>query len=331
MANTSKQQMQTNENRRENNGHAYHGNGNGSGGMTHRRLVDVGSQTSYELQTPSELASVNKLNDLADRHNSHIEPYEMKSSHLVPTISHVALGTNTNTKTKNTKKLEATSRGYVSAFNSLATIAVPDIQKYKQPIPVSTSTNKLRDRGCIDRSQSIKHTFQQRHDRSTAAAASLVKQPISRSMHNFNNLVNDSGYGSFEKLRPIDNSILSSPIFTKRSGTQTNLPIPSTNEAGTSASSNERIHINGISHTQNENGSPFHSDSGGDGSPRGSNGFVNLAGTAPSEKPPKANVNANSSVTAASAAPTQNNFRTTMKGTAYDQVRSNRKKKWNDR
>lgn len=307
------------ENRRENNGHAYHQSGGGGGGViAHRRLVDVGSQTSNELQKQPEIASVNNIHEIADRHSSHIEPYEMKSSHSVPTISNVTLGT--NTKTKNTNKLEATSRGYVSAFNSLATIAVPEIQKYKQPMTVSTST-KLRGRG-HDRSQSIKHTYQ-RHN----TTAALIKQPISRSMHNFNNLVNDSGYGSFEKLRPIDNSILSSPIFSKRSGIPANLAIPSNGAgAGASGSSNERIHINGLSHSQNENGSPFHSDSGGDGSPRGSNGFVNLAGIkrsgtpTPNEKPPMA--------TAPPMA--QNNLRMSMKGTAYDQVRSNRKNKWND-
>lgn len=324
----------TNENGRESNGHTHHhgGGGGGGGGTAHRRLIDVGSQTSYELQTPSDLMTVNDLKGIASQQNSHLQSHEMKSSNSVPTISNATHGT--NTKTTNTNKLGATSRGYVSAFNSLATIAVPEIQKYKQPVPVTTPTNKPRNWNGIDRSQSIKHTtYQQRHDKS--AAAGLVKQPISRSIHNFNNLVNDSGYGSFEKLRPIDNSILSSPIFTKRSGVQTNVPAPSPNEAGVSGSSNERIHINGMSHSQNENGSPFHSDSGGDGSPRGSNGFVNLAGTKRSspptsnEKPPKASANANAKANVP-APTTQKNFRMSMKDTAYDQIRSNRKKKWSD-
>lgn len=324
----------TNENGRESNGHTHHHNGGGGGvgvGISHRRLIDVGSQTSYELQTPADLSAVNDQKEMANRqNNSHPQPHEMKSSNSVPTISNAAHGTNTKTKNTHTNNLGATSRGYVSAFNSLATIAVPEIQKYKQPVSVATPTNKPRNWNGIDRSQSIKHTYQQRHDKSAAGSA-LVRQPISRSIHNFNNLVNDSGYGSFEKLRPIDNSILSSPIFTKRSGNQTSLPVPSTNEAGAGGSSNERIQINGMSHTQNENGSPFHSDSGGDGSPRGSNGFVNLAGTKRSstptsnEKPPKASSNAT-----ATAPTTQNNFRMSMKDTAYDRIRSSRKKKWND-
>lgn len=295
------------ENHRENNGHVYHYDGGGGGGdgsrMVHRRLlVDVGSQTSNELPKPTETMCVNEM---PERLNAHIEPYEIKNSHSVPTISNAVHGTNPKTKNANhfdhdRHKMKATSQGYVSAFNSLATIAVPEIQQFKQPISAPT---KHRERG-RERSQSTKQSYLQRH-KSTA----LAKQPISRSVHN---LVNDSGYGSLDKLRPIDNSILSSPIFTKRSIIQTQQ-----NAGGVSI--NERMHINGLSHTQNESSSPFHSDSGGDGSPRGSNGFVNLTGiTTTSNEKPKA-------VAAATA-----NLRMSMKDTAYDHVRSNRKNQWND-
>lgn len=318
----------TSENNRDRNGNGYHHHSTaiaaaagGGGGMIHRRTV--GSQTTIEAVKRSEQTSGN-VHDMPVTLNSRAESYEIKNSHSVPTVSNAVLGTNRKTQNGhklseyNGPKLETSSRGYVSAFNSLATIAVPEIQQYKQPIPTPV---RHRNR---DRSQSTKHSQHQRHN-----ASALAKQPISRSMHNFNNLINDSGYGSLDKLRPIDNSILSSPIFSKRSGAKpTNLSHTPNgaggdvgrNDGGGESASNERIHINGMSHSQNENSSPFHSDSGGDGSPRGSNGFVNLTGTNQT-----ANEKSKSAANSKAA-----NLQMTMKGTAYDQVRSNRKNQWND-
>lgn len=285
--------------RRENNGYEDHG-------IPRRRstkLVDVGSQTSSESQKQLEPVSSNARTYTPERPNSSGDAYGIKNSHSVPTISQTP-APYTNHKAQNTQtnhsRMDTSSRGYVSAFNSLATVAVPEIQQ-TQPM-----NNKLPQWGPNDYNQRSKPRNYQLHRHNTTT---LIKQPMSRSAHNFNGLINDSGYGSLDKLRPIDNTILSSPNLSKRGAGQTNLKIPS--KGG--GSSNERIHINGLSHSQNECSSPFHSDSGGDGSPRGSNGFVNMTGKNPSS----------------TALPSHDagKFQMTMKDTAYDHIRSNRKKK----
>lgn len=280
----------TNDTRRDNNGYEHHG-------IPRRRsakLVDVGSQTSSESQKQIEPIRPNSIG----------ETFAMKTSHSVPTISQTpAPYSNSNHKAQNTQtnysRMDTSSRGYVSAFNSLATVAVPEIQQ-TQSIHNKTPPFARNDYG--QRSKPRNYQMN-RHNTTT-----LTKQPMSHSVHNFNSLINDSGYGSLDKLRPIDNTILSSPILPKRSMAQMNLAIPSNG----GASSNERIHINGLSHSQNECSSPFHSDSGGDGSPRGSNGFVNLTGK---------------NASAIGLSNEASNFqRVTMKDTAYDHIRSNRKK-----
>lgn len=288
------------ESRRENNGHEHPG-------IPRRRsakLVDVGSQTSSESQKQLEAAMTAAAAAAAAASSGPINnvPISMdkriiKNSQSVPSISQKPnLYSNRNAQSTQTNhsRMDTSSRGYVSAFNSLATIVVPEVQQSQQMTkmlhPVS-SMHRERERELSQPRQSYQH----RHNTTV-----LTKQPMSRSVHNFNSLINDSGYGSLDKLRPIDNTQLSSPILSKRSTLQTNLMIPSN---GTGPTCNERIHINGLSHSQNECSSPFHSDSGGDGSPRGSNGFVNLTGLKPVDSP-----------------------RITMKDTAYDHIRSSRKK-----
>lgn len=270
------------------------------------KLVDVGSQTSSESQKQLEMANANRTYT-PERPVSIGEVYTTKNSHSVPTISRTAT-VYANSKSQNTQtnlsRMDTSSRGFVSAFNSLATVAVPEIQQTQQLghqhlQPVS-SRNRERERS------QPRQSYQQRHN-----TTALTKQPISRSMHNFNSLVNDSGYGSLDKLRLIDgNHIMTSPTFSKRSIIQSKL-VTSSNGAGI-IPSNDIIHINGLSHAQNESNSPFHSDSGGDGSPHGSTGFVNYAGI----KTPITNLPIET-----------NNRRMSMKDTAYDRVRNNRKKR----
>lgn len=258
------------------------------------KLVDVGSQTSTESQ---------KQLDAANNAPIPMENRVIKNSQSVPSISQTpASYANRNAESTQTNysRMNTSSRSYASAFNSLATIVVPDVQKSQSindPIlPPVASTHR-------ERSQS-KYSYHQRHN-----TTALIKQPKSRSMHNFNTLINDSGYGSLDKLKPNDNAILSSPILTKRSMTKANLKSPTNGGGGGGGvgvgSSNERIHINGLSHSQLECSSPFHSDSGGDGSPRGSNGFVNFTGFNQVDT---------------------GNFRVSMKDTAYDHIRGHRKK-----
>ncbi|XP_055311394.1 probable myosin light chain kinase DDB_G0284661 [Sitodiplosis mosellana] len=292
--------------RRENNGYDYQATRRST------KLVDVGSQTSSESQKQLEMA--NSIRTYTpERPISIGDVYTTKNSQSVPTISHTP-GPYSNSRSQNTQtnlsRMDTTSRGFMSAFNSLATVAVPavKIQQTQQSSVQHLQPFSSRNR---ERSQP-RQSYQQRHNTTV-----LTKQPISRSVHNFNSLVNDSGYGSLDKLRsPTSNdakNLMTSPTLSKRSIVQSKLVTPSN---GGTVSSNEFIHINGLSHSQNESGRPFDSDSGGDGecSPRGSNGFVNYVGA----KTPLTETN---------------NLRMSMKDTAYDQatnydpVRSSRKKR----
>lgn len=163
---------------------------------------------------------------------------------------------------------KSTSHGLISAFNSFATISVPESvpQTLLQPLQMS-----LCDQQQCGRTKSKQMYQTQRHN-----TTALTNQAISRSANNFNNSVNESGYGSLDKLRAtsIDgNSILSSPVLSKRSAPHSSINSNPTN--------NERILINGLSHnglSQTESSTPLHSDSGGENSPRGSTGFVNNTG-----------------------------------------------------
>lgn len=296
-ANQMEHPNHTKEMRKENNGYDY------DQPRRSIKLVDVGSQTSSESQKHFDAANTPER-----RSNSIGEVYATKMSHSVPTISHTPSAPCSNSKSQDTQtNLSRTdqmiSRGFMSSH---ATVAVPKIQQTQQQNPPqlqSISSSKNRDR---DRSQPRQSYYQQRHN-----TTALTKQLTSRSMQNFNSSVNDSGYGSLDKLRSNDvTNILTSPTFSKRSIVPSKLvALPNGGISG-----NEMIHINGLSHSQNECSSPFHSDSGGDGSPHGSNGFVNYTGI----------------IASTPAIPTEtnnNNRRVSMKDTAYDRVRSSRKKR----
>lgn len=267
------------------------------------KLVDVGSQTSSESQKQLEAAN-NARTYTPER--SMAEAYAIKNSHSIPTISHPpAQYTKTQNTQTNLSRMDSTSRGFMSAYNSLAAVAIPEMHQTQQSNsrnlqPVSSKTHG-RDQ------YQPRQRYQQRH--STTA---LSKQPISRSAHNFNSLVNDSGYGSLDKLRPNDGvNLLASPTLSKRSIIQSKLE----KAPNGGVSNNELIHINGLSHSQTESGTPFHSDSGGGGSPRGSNGFVNYAGI-------------NNSTTATTTDTNNTRIRNDqMKDTAYDRVHSSRRKR----
>lgn len=231
------------------------------------KLVDVGSQTSSEsqkqLQTPERASSLD-----------------------VPTI------VTTTASSTNLARRNSTSHGLMSAFQSLASISVPESQHAKTQTTPSQPEAPVRP------------AYSQRHN-----TTSLVNHPptASRSANNsINNLINDSGYGSLDKLKSTDaNVVLSSPILSKRpvatSTATNNINHPNLNSNQPNGTTNSRNNLNGLSHQHSgSTSSPFHSDSGGDGSPRGSNGFVNFVG-----------ISASTPVIGAS-----------MKDTAYDRIRS---------
>lgn len=293
--NHSNQSNHTHEMHRENNGHDYQG-------RRTTKLVDVGSQTSSESQKQFEAANTSRRYT-PERASSVGEAYATKNSHSVPTISHppVPFTKTQNTQT-NLSRMESSSRGFMPSYNSMATIAAPDPTHQTNPQHLQSASNITRTR---DKSQP-RQSYQQRHN-----TVALTKQPISRSVHNFSSLVNDSGYGSLDKLRPNDGvNIMASPTLSKRSIVQPKLA--TTTNGG--AQSNDTIHINGLSHSQTESNSPFHSDSGGECSPRGSNGFVNYAGTNPPTNIP----------TDPNSMRMRNDY---MKDTAYDRIRSGRRKR----
>lgn len=244
------------------------GNENGPVAMSRSvKLVDVGSQTSNESQKQSQTP-------------------ERANSLEMPTIvtTHSPSASQTNLMRRN-----STSHGLMSAFHSLASISVPESQQTQtEPMPAQPEDQ-------------LRPAYLQRHNTTV-----LTKhQPAaSRSANNsINNLINDSGYGSLDKLKSMEgNTVLSSPILSKRSIAQsTSTKNNNNNSTHPNGSTNSRNNLNGLSHQHSgSTSSPFHSDSGGDGSPRGSNGFVNFVG-----------VSASTPMIAAS-----------MKDTAYDRIRS---------
>lgn len=296
--------------RRENDGYDY---------RRTTKLVDVGSQTSSESQKQLEAANNATRTNTPERSSSigaTINSNSMQTVSHTPPILPYSNSKSQNTQTNLSRIDQTTSRGFMSAFNSLASVTVPvvipevqqvqpkPIQQHMQPVSSSHNTNIIRDR-------SKPRPSYQRHNTTI-----LTKQPISRSVHNFNSFspINDSGYGSLDKLRSNDGTkaSLASPTFSKHSIVQSKL-ITLRNGSG-NAVSNEIIHINGLSHSQNESNSPFHSDSGGDGSPHGSNGFVNYTGV-------------NTSSTFIPTESRNSNIRISMKDTAYDRVRGSRRKR----
>lgn len=247
------------------------------------KLVDVGSQTSSESQ--KQLEAANKLQ--TGICESAVSRDSIETSKQTQTIPLNSYTNNLNGNAKMYKpeilidRTDSTSRGLISAFNSLVTIAAPIT--HLQSLQQHRSLESNHQHTHRDLSQP-RHSYNQRHN-----TTALSKQQISRSAYNFSNLINDSGYGSLDKLRNVDgNMILSSPTLSKRSTV--------VNNNG----------INSLSHTQDEGNSPYHSDSGD--SPRGSNGFVNLTGI----------------TSAANNKPTDMTYNPpiSMKDTAYDQIRT---------
>lgn len=207
------------------------------------KLIDVGSQTSNESQKMRETT-------INNQRATTIDDAYASAPLIAQNQAQYSYTQSTQTGPPNDPI------GLSTAFNSLTTM--PSTVE-SQPI------NRMEQR-FRDRSQPRHASYhQQRHQIQQSNA--LSRQPISRSMHNFNSMVNDSGYGSLDKLRPIEPTMnpLSSPTLSKRSLIKSGTP-NTTHTNG--ATSTERIHINGLSHSQHE------SDSGGE-SPFGSNGFVN--------------------------------------------------------
>lgn len=201
------------------------------------KLVDVGSQTSNDSQKLREtMMNNNRATAIDDAY---------------ATVPLIAQNHAHHSYTQSTQTGPNDAIGLSTAFNSMTT--TPKVE-----LPPTNHRIEYRYR---DRSQP-RHAYNQRHNTNA-----LIRPPISRSMHNFNNLVNDSGYGSLDKLRPIEPTmnLLSSPTLSKRSVIKTSI-----HDTTSGAANNDYIHINGLSHSQHE------SDSGGE-SPFGSNGFVNCA------------------------------------------------------
>lgn len=203
------------------------------------KLVDVGSQTSNDSQKLREtMMNNNRATAIDDAY---------------ATVPLIAQNHAHHSYTQSTQTGPNDAIGLSTAFSSMTT--APKVE-------LPPTNHRVEYRPYRDRSQP-RHAYNQRHNTNA-----LNRQPISRSMHNFNNLVNDSGYGSLDKLRPIEPTmnLLSSPTLSKRSVVKTSVHDTTNN----STANNEYIHINGLSHSQHE------SDSGGE-SPFGSNGFVNCA------------------------------------------------------
>lgn len=213
------------------------------------KLIDVGSQTSSESQKLRETMATNQRATAID------DAYSTSTPLIAQNQAQYSYTQSTQTGPP-TEPV-----GLSSAFNSLTTVGIV-------ACPTETQLTNPMEQRFRDRSQP-RHASYHHHRHPSNQTNVLSRQPISRSMHNFNSMVNDSGYGSLDKLRPIEPtmSLLSSPTLSKRSLIKASVP-SATHANGNGTTSNERIHINGLSHSQHE------SDSGGE-SPFGSNGFVN--------------------------------------------------------
>lgn len=247
-------------------------NGNGNVPSKSVKLKDVGSQTSSESQKQSQTP---------ERAGSYDKPTIVTTNAPASNVQ----GTQTNLIRRN-----STSHGLMSAFNSLASISIPESSQPAQTSMMPAQRETPQRQGYLQRHNTI---------------ALTKHQPTAT--NSLNNLINDSGYGSLDKLRLTEgNTVLSSPLLSKRSIVQSAQP----QSNGTSnGNTNGRNNLNGLSHQNSgSTSSPFHSDSGGDGSPRGSNGFVNL-------------------ISISASTPT---IAATSKDTAYDRVRhgNRRMKKW---
>lgn len=129
------------------------------------KLIDAESQTSIESHTPQ---------------------FE-SSSHSPSSLTPNGTPNGSQQFIQSNQTLNSTSRGLMSAFNSLVTIPLAE----SQPI-------ELAKPGSL-----------QRHNTIASPNASINILP--------NNLINDSGYGSLDRLKGANgNSILSSPLLAKR-------------------------------------------------------------------------------------------------------------------
>lgn len=195
------------------------------------KLVDVGSQTSSETQANIESRLEEHSRHTSSPSRTPFEPCTYFTSGRQQNVAAEPL---------------SASRGLIAAFNSVATITVPESQ----------------------RNHTITHQ-------------NMLK----------NKQVNDSGYGSLDKLRAT-----SSPVMRKRSNGQVQV-----------RNGHYRPKNGGDRHRNKEH-SPFESDSGGDGSPTRSSGFANLS------TPTSGTMNRSTIITS------------TMKDTPYDHIKPRRNK-----
>lgn len=215
------------------------------------KMVDVGSQTSTESQKLNEPGNdeiqLSKSSEiLTSRDETSTKPRQVQRMQSKSTTN-IAYP---HTGKKSFNEGNPMSRGLMSAFNSIATVTMPETQQ--------------------DRDRNGQSYQLQRHH-----TTSLIKN-VQRSSNSppGHSVINDSGYGSLDKLKSMDgNSMLSSPILSKRSIVQSSFV--STNSDNVI----KQININGLSHQFSKERDHYGSDSGGEVSPRGSNGFVNLVGT----------------------------------------------------
>lgn len=263
------------------------------------KLVDVASQTSNELGMPNDLRP--HTSDGQNSIHGNVQKAKTESSQ--------------NSDSCNQMRTQSAQRTHRNIINTDSILCGLNLTSNRS---VATRDSESSNIGDLPGLKSIQNTsyhgnpqprqfIHQMHN-----PTALTKQPISRSICAFNSLTpDDSGYGSLDKLRPIDgNSVLSSPVFSKRSIIQPNV-YSMTNDKSKSGNKTP-LHINGLSHSQNEGSSPFQSESSNDASPCGSNGFVNFSDITPTQS-----VMLNERINP--------NIPTSMKDTAYDRVQIRKK------
>lgn len=195
------------------------------------KLVDAGSQTTIEAP---------RLMEDANEHMNNRTPSAAPMTH--PRLS-------ANRRQNSAPEPLSTSRGLIAAFNSVATITMPETS----------------------------------------------------GQHNPSYQINDSGYGSLDKLKPMEHGAgLASPIFTRRDGRAA---------YGGRVERQPQNNVNAANAVRRDKDrSPFESDSGGDVSPYGSSPFVNQS--------------SNGFITRSTI------ITSTMKDTPYDNIKPRRNKFW---
>lgn len=177
------------------------------------KLVDVGSQTSSDAQNNVEHSPDEQPGDTAQTNHM---PFESRR-HL-----------SANRRQNSAPEPLSTSRGLMAAFNSVATITVPESQRNH----------------------------------------ALIQQDVLKN----NKQVNDSGYGSLDKLKVGEHNppMMPSPVMGKRMNLHASYP-----NGRSHGRNGHHRQDNGFDRYRNKEHSPFESDSGGEGSPSGSSGFMN--------------------------------------------------------